>query len=128
MVEINGLAEISRLVKDHLNTRHLSLSDFQRRTGIHKSTLSAVVRGTHRPNPRTCRRLAAALGLSDETMLRLAGHWTSFWEEDGDPEMLAAARSFHELPPEIQRAVKHILRAEFTRLALDGYEEERLAS
>jgi transcriptional regulator with XRE-family HTH domain len=125
--QVCNLDRLGRTLARYLADHNLSLLELEQRTGLHRSIASRLVTGTgHVPSVRTCRRLAAILGLPPEEILRLAGHVKGplaviAWPApnppvERDPEIIHYAERFRELPADVQNALRTLLRREFHRL------------
>lgn len=62
-------AENGRRLKQALESRECSAADLARRTGIHPSSISQYLAGTHRPNFEKAKIMAEVLGVSDAWLM-----------------------------------------------------------
>jgi transcriptional regulator with XRE-family HTH domain len=61
-------------LEHQLRRRAWSQADFVRNSGLSRSAVSAWITGTRIPDPESCDRIADALHIDVETVLRKAGH------------------------------------------------------
>lgn len=58
---------------EQLKKEEMSQADLARRSGLTRGAVSMLVRGQTQPKGETCGRIAQALGLTPETVLKAAG-------------------------------------------------------
>jgi transcriptional regulator with XRE-family HTH domain len=83
--------------RKQLDRRGWSQADFARAAGLAHATVSTWYRGVRVPDPESCDRIADALHIDVETVLRMAGHLPP--EPADDPpevaELIAMLRRVH---------------------------------
>jgi transcriptional regulator with XRE-family HTH domain len=74
-------------IRDELDRREMSISDLGRAIGSQPSLVSRWMQG-QRPNPESIERIARALSLDVEKLMRLAGHLPPKADEADEDEHL----------------------------------------
>ena len=66
-------SELIDWINEKLNDKNWSQNELARKAGVTSGVISLVMTGT-RPGIKVCKAIANAFGVSEETVLKLAGH------------------------------------------------------
>jgi len=101
--------KLSTWLAEQLNIRAWSARELARRIGMSQTSISRYLEGTLTPSPKTCHKLAAALGADLRKVMQLAGHLPSpLPTVEGEEEAITILRS---LSTDTRTIVMQILRS-----------------